>query len=96
MSQPFSWNDPSSAQAWRIATISACAVGSFEDVTWLVAEAITRPSLTMIAAKGLRARSARFLDRHFNGLTHEREDHVHTVLFYSRKKRYNESVRELP
>src|SRR5450432_950660 len=52
MSQPVSWKSPSTRQASRMATISACAVGSLDRVTWLAPVAMTIPSFTTNAAKG--------------------------------------------
>jgi len=52
MSHPVSWKSPRTRQASRMATISACAVGSLPRVTWLVPVAITTPSLTTRAANG--------------------------------------------
>src|SRR5688572_27878737 len=52
MSQPRSENVPSELQAPRIAVTSACAVGSFVDVTRFQPSAITLPSLTTMAPKG--------------------------------------------
>src|SRR6266478_4773533 len=51
-SQPESWKSPSLRQASRIATTSACAVGSFVVVTRLAPSATTRPSFTTSAANG--------------------------------------------
>src|SRR6266478_2478603 len=51
-SQPESWKSPSLWQAARIATTSACAVGSFVAVTRLTPSATIWPSFTIIAAKG--------------------------------------------
>src|SRR5712692_4147487 len=52
ISQPVSWKAPSCLQASRMATISACAVGSFVEVTWLVPSAMIFPPFAMTAAKG--------------------------------------------
>src|SRR5688500_13387924 len=52
MSQPRSENVPSALQALRIAVTSACAVGSFVDVTRFQPSAITLPSLTTMAPNG--------------------------------------------
>src|SRR5581483_7630613 len=62
-SQPSSWKLPSVRHACRMATISACAVGSFVAVTRFVPSPMTLPSLTITHANGLRARSARFPSR---------------------------------
>src|SRR5271157_448117 len=51
-SQPDSWKLPRTRQAWRMASISAWAVGSLADVTRLAPSAMILPSLTIRAAKG--------------------------------------------
>src|ERR1041385_9431470 len=51
-SHPESWKSPSVRQASRMATTSACAVGSLSRVTWLLPVAMTMPSLTTTAPNG--------------------------------------------
>src|SRR6478672_11638426 len=52
ISHPVNWNVCKCSQACRMATTSACAVGSLLEVTLLAPLAMISPFLTMTAPKG--------------------------------------------